>query len=179
MKRLITFILLTLFITPIFSEEVSITIGTEEYVQTMPETISGLKDLVRSLADMYNELNSDYQILQTYSKDALGNIELQLTQALGQLDTVSKEVDKVNIITQESVDLLKKEIDSTDFSRDRFGLSFGAGTSIPFNLTTVSTQATVNLGGTYFTTLGATAVYDIDNSSLYPVIQIGVGSWLF
>lgn len=172
----ILFTLLFIFTNNIFSEDLILYIGTDEYIRQMPDNNEELKTLVRDLVKMYNDLNIEYINTQNYSKNSLEELKLSLQNMDTDMTTVIDSLSIIESNMNSQLANLKDTLKSTNNSKI-LGLSIGYGSFPPFDNHIIFLDSIINLNNNLYTNLGISL--NIINGKNFPIVRIGIGTWIF
>lgn len=136
-KKLLLMIISIFILFPVFSkEQISINVGDETFVKDMPENYEEACEMIKLLADMYNDANDEINKLSLNSSNSS-------SEAVNKLVEVEKELAKAKIDLNNiktSNTQLEKKVKELLSVNNRFIFGFGFGPAFDIKDSSIGTH---------------------------------------
>jgi hypothetical protein len=168
-----------MLMTPLFSEELTLKIGKEQYVKQMPEKQEDLKALVRQLTGMYNDLNDTHNKQSETTAAKIDEITIELTTAKADLIAAKNNNELIiNSLSTSKTDIIN-EIKGLDTSTKRFSLGASIKSSLSFDAFDMSLLGLFNITKSFYTGASIGIYTSPKDEVIKPMIGVYLGSWIF
>lgn len=123
-KKMLIMIVVTFILFPVFSkEQISINVGNETFVKDMPENYEEACEMIKLLADMYNDANDEINELSLNSSNSSSAAINKLIEAENELMKAKMDLNDVKTSNEQ----LEKKVKELMSINNRFIFGFGFG----------------------------------------------------